>query len=121
MEKCQIDCSEIRELKIKFAYAERNMVMKSTVRWIIGTSVVVLLSFGGTVWNSSVKARDERVDNKSNIKVFNVKIDNLIQRNEEQNKKIDKYIETSEKNSKEIQDLLNKVIRNDRRRNSSGD
>lgn len=75
-DKCWQDKEHIKE---KIGLMEKDMVLKSAVRWIVGLIVIIGLTFGGIVWNSAAKAKDERVENAANIKVFNVKQEMILQ------------------------------------------
>jgi type II secretory pathway pseudopilin PulG len=86
--------------------------MKSTLRWVVTSMVGIFIFLGGIGWNSAVRAREERSDNKANIKVFNVKMDVLIEKNQELNKKIEQYMSNAQKDREKIQEMLMKAIRN---------
>ena len=78
-ERCKIDCKEMADAKKEIHSIWEQMVRKSTLRWVVTIMSGLFIFFGGIGWNSAVKARDERTDNKANIKVFNVKQDMLLQ------------------------------------------
>lgn len=102
-----------RQEKIETCVEElkREVVRKSTLRYVVTTMVGVFIFAGGIGWQSTVRARDERTENKANIKVFNVKMDVLIEKNKELNQKIEQYMNNAQKDRKEIQELLMKAIK----------
>lgn len=82
-EKCKIECREMDDITKKVELMEKDMVHRSIVWKVIGVTVILFGVFTTIGWNSVIKARDERTMNASNIKVFNVKQDMLLQTTQE--------------------------------------
>ena len=78
-EKCKIQCAEMEHLSYCVEGMKRDMVLKSTLRWVITVASGIFIFIGGIGWQSVVKARDERTENRANIKVFNVKQDMVLE------------------------------------------
>jgi uncharacterized protein HemX len=80
MTKCPVeDCKDMEGIREKVEFMERDMVRRSTVHWVIGLCVLILVAICGAVWNSAVDARKERENNKQLITANSVKQDTLVQ------------------------------------------
>jgi len=82
---------------------KNESVKKSTVRWIVGLCVAVMLSIGGYSLNATAKEKDKRAENTKQIEVIKNDIEHI--------KDSVKKIESKQMSPEQFFELIKRAVR----------